>query len=1323
MLSTSGKQVDAEEKVVLLLQGVLETLSDRSVDKSQACHALTLVFNIYCRLADSTNARLLSILSAIMRIVTIEIALCRDALLDVMNHLLSAQPDAAANCLIDLPSHCSCDGLPTNVVRDLHFAHMLVEMRLWVSASPSYSLVNSLSSSAYFWQKTLLADLRKSKNVTALVKVYRLQIAIMTQCHRHIQRVHSPEFCPMRWRILQFVSRLLVFSRDICCAEIFPFVSPFINGVGAILSVAFPLTIDCADQLDSEILNSFFRNLRSFCSSLVLDLKSNLNYIAESSLSLAKLCFLCVSPKFQVITKHSMESMDFFHLTESVITGLSLNDPKTVSVEADSPIARLPLLYSQLYFYQLRKLDSNMRSECAILAVSKEFWTFVGDLRIGGALLNHFCNNFYTEGKSSILDSVSNPENRVRDLVNLFNMCVSCGCSHHSELAESLQTDLRCYLIRLLMLVGQASNNGLISMLRSFDTKTELHSKVSESEKPVSVVNQIVFVRRNIAGAESVQFEGIWNVDSAAEGRIRSALLDAMHGLKQIVHSLTSTSFSSDFITIYLLRIFPSDLRRLFQLLHIHGCKLEQANLLKFVEKVLSSSEFQRVSITKVLGRSEIVCLWSSLSKEFQCLLSIDKFIRNDIARGDCLPLELFPSDTSWAETIDRFCRICSGLFLIEDVSAELDISVFDSLLQSCLSAARSHCASLPKDSAKEVAEPLCAWLNLTAARIYICVFGDYARCENSITSSIDCAGLSTQFYLRMIQAECSLTSADLCDVRGDPEGASLKATEAVAYATSVSPSFCNICKLHVSRIYYRLNQSEHLQELLTSIIYGEKEREVPGSNLCIVDVAKILFDTFISNKDLLSGIDARFRYTDRLWNLTNLCRSSVRAPLAFNACKFSLLLQNWYVCWDQVSVIVDKSSSRKMFDSLVASAAKLDLKVPFDFNSEIRSRLCKAAMQLEIDSFAQFWISCSSIGVTMEYMKTCETSTGGLINLLHNDKHDELKARLEHLCNRGVDTIIFLRVDQAENRVIVGRYDTDGSLVEVNIACEARAFLHCYDKWIQLVNDCNSQLHNNSDSDASARGSNSAKKEWWSRRSAIDDKFKSLLGEIEGILGPALRLIAASSILDSSLDKLADLSLDEKNAEISSAPTPDYAAMKVSELKQLLTAKGIAFNAKALKADLVSILSQVDFTQEIEVCRRSSTANEILSPESRASLNNTNTGASVFDIHHQGQQSIRASGRVVLVLDEFFQSIPIESLPSFRNRSCCRMPSLSLLLSQHSPKVSPLESGWYCIDPDGNLPETAETVGLQFLRPISDRKGWTGFVSAAPPPMEFRYI
>jgi len=95
--------------------------------------------------------------------------------------------------------------------------------------------------------------------------------------------------------------------------------------------------------------------------------------------------------------------------------------------------------------------------------------------------------------------------------------------------------------------------------------------------------------------------------------------------------------------------------------------------------------------------------------------------------------------------------------------------------------------------------------------------------------------------------------------------------------------------------------------------------------------------------------------------------------------------------------------------------------------------------------------------------------------------------------------------------------------------------------------------------------------------------------------------------------------------------------------------------------------------------------------------------------------------------------------LPSLKTRSCCRVPSLGLLLSYPSAvsgrfpsgstvyqvsKVLPLEwSTWYTVDPDGNLPETADTIGNKFLRPISHRKkNWTGFVSEAPSSSEFRF-
>jgi hypothetical protein len=126
----------------------------------------------------------------------------------------------------------------------------------------------------------------------------------------------------------------------------------------------------------------------------------------------------------------------------------------------------------------------------------------------------------------------------------------------------------------------------------------------------------------------------------------------------------------------------------------------------------------------------------------------------------------------------------------------------------------------------------------------------------------------------------------------------------------------------------------------------------------------------------------------------------------------------------------------------------------------------------------------------------------------------------------------------------------------------------------------------------------------------------------------------------------------------------------------------------------------------------------------------------------------------LILILDETFQALPLECLPSLRSRSCSRIPSLLLLLhslnhvqpspltnetklltvslqnkakkktrreeTEESPdsseaKVLSLSKCWYSVDPEANLMNTRETM-MAFMESYIAKWRWRGYAGQRPP-------
>lgn len=100
-----------------------------------------------------------------------------------------------------------------------------------------------------------------------------------------------------------------------------------------------------------------------------------------------------------------------------------------------------------------------------------------------------------------------------------------------------------------------------------------------------------------------------------------------------------------------------------------------------------------------------------------------------------------------------------------------------------------------------------------------------------------------------------------------------------------------------------------------------------------------------------------------------------------------------------------------------------------------------------------------------------------------------------------------------------------------------------------------------------------------------------------------------------------------------------------------------------------------------------------------------------------------------VLLVDEWLQQLPLESMASLRHAPVSRMISLPLLLDiirrrheavskEQGPWWQPAEAKrtWYALDAENNLPTTRATL-WPLLEEAQERWGWSGFVGQVPKP------
>lgn len=160
-----------------------------------------------------------------------------------------------------------------------------------------------------------------------------------------------------------------------------------------------------------------------------------------------------------------------------------------------------------------------------------------------------------------------------------------------------------------------------------------------------------------------------------------------------------------------------------------------------------------------------------------------------------------------------------------------------------------------------------------------------------------------------------------------------------------------------------------------------------------------------------------------------------------------------------------------------------------------------------------------------------------------------------------------------------------------------------------------------------------------------------------------------------------------------------------IAELKQELTLGGVAFGARATKAELLELLRKHHVKPTSCINATKSKAGH----KTESKIVKTVTSQTIY-------------GNLVLMLGEDLQCVPIENIAFLKKRPCTRIPGLALLLeliqkrsgNTSSPTAVSAQNVWYSVDPEGNLPGTADTM-TAFLKPYVDRFQWTGVVSQLP--------
>lgn len=102
----------------------------------------------------------------------------------------------------------------------------------------------------------------------------------------------------------------------------------------------------------------------------------------------------------------------------------------------------------------------------------------------------------------------------------------------------------------------------------------------------------------------------------------------------------------------------------------------------------------------------------------------------------------------------------------------------------------------------------------------------------------------------------------------------------------------------------------------------------------------------------------------------------------------------------------------------------------------------------------------------------------------------------------------------------------------------------------------------------------------------------------------------------------------------------------------------------------------------------------------------------------HQESKKSKKSKHIVLILDKLLQMLPWESIPSLRQKSVSRMPSLLFVYSHLLQKQKPVDprKTFFVLNPSGDLKNTQQRFENYFKE-----KGWQGITGIAPTAEQFK--
>jgi hypothetical protein len=216
-------------------------------------------------------------------------------------------------------------------------------------------------------------------------------------------------------------------------------------------------------------------------------------------------------------------------------------------------------------------------------------------------------------------------------------------------------------------------------------------------------------------------------------------------------------------------------------------------------------------------------------------------------------------------------------------------------------------------------------------------------------------------------------------------------------------------------------------------------------------------------------------------------------------------------------------------------------------------------------------------------------------------------------------------------------------------------------------------------------KSSSDEKAEWWKARRALDERLQALLATIESeLFGPWICLLEGASSVAAS----GDISVAESAAK----------ALRVSDdmsedlLRRLLDCSA-SLSVDAMRAALRDIAGSepgADIERALKLLRAASKS-------SRRGV---------------------AREAVVLVLDDQLQALPLESMPTMRETSASRLPSMALgralcerAVRSDAPAHFDANKLFYVLNPAGDLKNTQQ----RFEAFVLEHERWNGHIGNAP--------